>query len=263
MRLRRPPRKRPLAEERHLGRSGYRDGRHPCLPGTPDQRSRVSGVRVAAEGMLRIGDTVDVVTVTVGAVAQDLGADFRRRLLDAMAESVRVKGLTETTIADIVRLAKTSRRTFYEHFPSREDCYIALLTESSNALIERITAAVQPDLDWEAQVEAAVRAWIDTAAEDPGLTRSWIREIPLLGAQGRAIQREGVETLVATIQALAARGAIADAGIPIPDSGVATILIGGLHELMAMTVEDGRDIRTITDTAILVTKSLVFVTPKG
>src|SRR3954468_2438457 len=43
---------------------------------------------------------------------------FRRRLLDALAASIAEKGYQNTTIADIVRGARTSRRTFYENFPS-------------------------------------------------------------------------------------------------------------------------------------------------
>ncbi|MDT0406846.1 TetR/AcrR family transcriptional regulator, partial [Streptomyces edwardsiae] len=53
---------------------------------------------------------------------------FRSRLLDAMNESIVEDGYQNTTVADIVRRAKTSRRTFYEHFASREDCFVALLT---------------------------------------------------------------------------------------------------------------------------------------
>ncbi|WP_324610568.1 helix-turn-helix domain-containing protein [Mycolicibacterium fortuitum] len=45
-----------------------------------------------------------------------------------MIQSVVEDGYQNTTVADIVRRAKTSRRTFYEHFASREECFVALLT---------------------------------------------------------------------------------------------------------------------------------------
>jgi AcrR family transcriptional regulator len=48
---------------------------------------------------------------------------FRRRLLDGLAESIVAIGYRNTTVADIVRRARTSRRTFYEHFDGKEECF--------------------------------------------------------------------------------------------------------------------------------------------
>jgi AcrR family transcriptional regulator len=66
----------------------------------------------------------------VPRTSADNGSDsgFRRRLLDAMAVAVRDRGYQDSTVADVVRHARTSRRTFYEHFTSKQDCFITLLT---------------------------------------------------------------------------------------------------------------------------------------
>jgi AcrR family transcriptional regulator len=42
--------------------------------------------------------------------------DHRERLIAAMAASVEERGYADTTVADVVRIARTSRRTFYQHF---------------------------------------------------------------------------------------------------------------------------------------------------
>jgi AcrR family transcriptional regulator len=47
-------------------------------------------------------------------------AEFRRRLLEGMAAAIRDTGYRDATVADVVRHARTSRRTFYEHFPSKQ-----------------------------------------------------------------------------------------------------------------------------------------------
>jgi AcrR family transcriptional regulator len=186
---------------------------------------------------------------------------FRRRLIEGMAEAVRVKGLSQTTVADVVRLAKTSRRTFYEHFATRDDCYIALIQERNTELVRSIVGAVDPEADWERQIETAIRAWMRTAAAEPELMRSWIREIPLLGSRGRAVQRESIAELVTMVQALASNAGMVRAGVAVPDRDVAIVLVGGLRELVATTVETGRDVAGIVDVAIAVTKSLAFATP--
>ena len=46
----------------------------------------------------------------------------RQRLIDALAASITDVGYSATTVADIVRRARTSRRTFYENFTDREAC---------------------------------------------------------------------------------------------------------------------------------------------
>ena len=67
---------------------------------------------------------------------------FRRRLLEGMAAAIRECGYRDTTVADVVRHARTSRRTFYEHFPSKQACFIALLREANAAMVRQIAAAV-------------------------------------------------------------------------------------------------------------------------
>jgi AcrR family transcriptional regulator len=49
----------------------------------------------------------------------------RARLLAGAAKAVEEGGFANVTIADIVRHAKVSRRTFYDHFAGKEECFEA------------------------------------------------------------------------------------------------------------------------------------------
>ena len=49
------------------------------------------------------------------------------RLLDGLADSIGERGYRATTVADVVRNAKTSKRTFYDEFASKEECFVELL----------------------------------------------------------------------------------------------------------------------------------------
>ncbi|MFI2281004.1 TetR/AcrR family transcriptional regulator [Nocardia beijingensis] len=188
----------------------------------------------------------------VPRTSADNGQDpgFRRRLLDAMATAVRERGYQDSTVADVVRYARTSRRTFYEHFTSKQDCFIALLTEHNKDMIQRIEAAVDPHLPWRTQVRQAIEAWIRTAQQEPSLTLSWIRVVPALGDDTRQLQREVGAAFVALIQKLADTPEFAAAGLRPPSRQVATILFGGFRELIATTVEDGDDIAGIVGVAV-------------
>ena len=65
-------------------------------------------------------------------------------------------GYPKTTVAGIVRRARTSRRTFYEHFTSKEDCFVALHTDANLDMIRQIVAAVERTAPWQNQVRHAV-----------------------------------------------------------------------------------------------------------
>src|SRR5579875_1927256 len=80
----------------------------------------------------------------------------RERLIAAMATSIADKGYRDTTVADVVRLARTSRRNFYEHFVDRDACFLALFDATNESLMHEIAAAVDPSLSLDEQVDIAV-----------------------------------------------------------------------------------------------------------
>jgi AcrR family transcriptional regulator len=184
------------------------------------------------------------------ATGTDAGTDFRRRLLDAMAACIIRDGYRATTVADIVAAARTSRRTFYQHFPDKEACFVALLQDANAAMIRVITAAVDPDAPLTDQVRQAVEAWIGCAESTPEITLSWIREVPALGAGARRLQREMMDAFTAMIQGLCDSDRWRAAGLGPLDRQTAIMLLGGLRELIARTVEDGGRVGDITEVAV-------------
>jgi AcrR family transcriptional regulator len=191
-------------------------------------------------------------TAPADRTAADPGdpSPYRQRLLDGLTESIAADGYRATTVADIVRRARTSRRTFYEHFASKELCYIALLAEANTAMIHQITAAVQPTAPWESQVRQAVEAWISSAESSPAITLSWIRDLPSLGAAARQLQRDVMEDFITMLQTLWDTDEWRVIGVGPVSRQLAVILLGGLRELIATTVEDGGRISDITEVAV-------------
>jgi len=184
-------------------------------------------------------------------------AEFRQRLLAGMAAAIRECGFRDSTVADVVRHARTSRRTFYEHFPSKQACYIALLREANAAMVRQIAAAVDRHAPWHAQVRQAIEAWIAVAQSDLALTLSWIRDLPSLGSDARHLQREWLEAFVVLIQDLTDTPELRAAGVAPPSRQLTIILLGGLRELIATTVEDGGDIGDITEVAVRATQAML------
>lgn len=190
--------------------------------------------------------------------------DHRGRLLEGMAAAVRERGFRDATVADVVRHARTSRRTFYQHFPDKQACYIALLQEANAAMVRQIAAAVDRRAPWDEQIRQAVEAWIAVAQSDLALTLSWIRDLPALGANARHLQREWLEAFIVLIEDLAAGPQLRAAGVAPPSRQLMIMLLGGLRELIAATGEDGEDIGGITEVAVRATQALLGprVTPE-
>ena len=92
-----------------------------------------------------------------GASIDDASAAFRDRLIDGLGASIGERGYRDTTVADIVRHARTSKRTFYEQFASKEECLIELLRRNNEDLIANIQAAVDPEADWQHQIRRRPR----------------------------------------------------------------------------------------------------------
>ena len=191
----------------------------------------------------------------------DETSDFRRRLLDGMAASIVEVGFRATTVADIVRHARTSRRTFYEHFESKEACFVALLTDANAHTVRQVTAAVDAAAPWEKQVRQAVEAWIACAESEPAITVSWIRDMPSIGAAARPLQREMMEAFIVMVQALCNTPELRTVGIGPVSRQLAIMLLGGLRELAATTVEDGGRIGDVTEDAVRA--SIALLGPRG
>jgi AcrR family transcriptional regulator len=168
-------------------------------------------------------------------------SNFRQRLLDALEEGIAEDGYPRTTVADIVRRARTSRRTFYEHFDTREACFVALLTDANAEQVRQISAAVDATAPWRNQVRQAIEAWISSGESRSSLMLSWIRDVPSLGAAARELQRDAMENFIEMVRMLGDNAFSRQRII---------MLLGGLRELTAITVEEGGRMSDVTEESV-------------
>ena len=190
-------------------------------------------------------------------VAGDAVSPFRRRLLDGLDVSITERGYRDTTVADIVRHARTSKRTFYGEFSSKEDCFVELLRSNNEAMIERIRGSVDPEADWQQQIRQAVEAYVDHIASRPAITLTWIREAPALGAVAQPLHRLAMSHFTDMLVDLSDSPGFRRANLPPVTRPLALIIVGGLRELTAFYVEDGQDVHGITDPAVTASTAIL------
>jgi AcrR family transcriptional regulator len=168
---------------------------------------------------------------------KDAAAAHRHRLLEAMALAVATKGYAETTIADIVREAGVSRRTFYEHFATKSDCLIALYEAASRNAIKVLRDAINPSRSWETQVEQAMAAYLACLSQNPVLMRTLFVEILGLGAEGLAARRRVNEEIAAFMLNVVNAGRKGRKNKEPLSPEIAMAVVGGINELVLQAIE--------------------------
>ena len=177
----------------------------------------------------------DTATVTFAA-----GAEHRVRLLEGMAHAVATKGYADTTIADIVREASVSRRTFYENFADKAECLIALYEAASGNAIAVLRAAIAPGGEWQAQVEQAMAAYFGVLARNPVLLRTLFIDILGLGAPGLAARRRANQQLAdLMLEVVNNRPGERLRKAPLQPM-MAMAVVGGINEMVLQAIEQER-----------------------
>jgi AcrR family transcriptional regulator len=182
---------------------------------------------------------VEIETDSAPAVHQ-----HRHRLLEGMAHAVAAKGYAEVTIADIVREAAVSRRTFYEHFSTKGECLIALYEAASHNALKVLKEAIDPAHDWHEQIEKALTAYLGCMTQNPVLMRTLFIEILGLGAEGlearRRVNQEIADFMLGVVNGQGGKGRQA----PLSRQ-MAMAVVGGINELVLEHIEQGRVARLV------------------
>jgi AcrR family transcriptional regulator len=95
----------------------------------------------------------------------------RARILAAMTELVRERGVGGVAVAHVVGRSGVSRRTFYELFEDRDDCLLAAFDRA----VQYAAAVVLPAYEaaagerWEEQIRAALAALLGFLEQEPVL----------------------------------------------------------------------------------------------
>lgn len=182
---------------------------------------------------------------------------FRQRLLEGLAASIEERGYGATKIDDIVRFAKTSKRTFYAEFASKKECYLELLEAGHETMRHSIVAAVDATAPWRTQIGQAVAAYLESVETHPALILSGIRDLPTIDANARALQRKTMDSMIEMLFHLGDVEVFHQAGIAPLSRPAAILLLGGLRELVATAIEDGTDLASLADVMAQVSIAVV------
>jgi len=124
----------------------------------------------------------------------------RERLLNGVVEAVGEHGYDATTIARITAAAGISRRTFYEHFEGKEDCFLAAYAMVDAHVRASVLSAPGASEPWPQRVGARLAALLDVLARDATVARFYLVEPLAAGGEVAARYRDAMQLLAETLR---------------------------------------------------------------
>jgi AcrR family transcriptional regulator len=159
----------------------------------------------------------------------------RQRILQAMIEVVAERGYPETRVVDVIEVAGVSRKTFYELFTSKEDCFLAAYDVLLSNLIGDTARGFEskPGSPWAERVSAGLGALLDHLAEHPDEARFAIVEVLAAGPKALARRDAALRQFTGFIDAGRAETTVELPGI------TSLSLAGGINELLYSEILHG------------------------
>jgi AcrR family transcriptional regulator len=173
--------------------------------------------------------------------APGVARNQRIRIHGGMIEAVTTRGYPQTSVKLVVGLAGVSRRSFYEQFSGKEDCFMSTFDLIANRAVKRLTDAYRTtEGDQRQRLRAVLQAWGAELEQNPKALRLAIVESQTAGVDGlRRLQKvtavcEGLLAGTLSDRCLPAGGEGPEA-LPLP---VVRAIVGGLRRATQMRLLD-------------------------
>jgi len=159
----------------------------------------------------------------------------RARILSAVADVTSVASYREMTVEGVIVTAGISRRTFYEHFKSKDEAFLAAFDAVLAQLLSAVQDAYEPEKHGADRLRAGLAAFLDFVAREPAFARMCMVES--LAAGREAVERRNAA--MATFARIIDENA-RELGTPIqPPALTAETIVGGIYEVVYTRVVRG------------------------
>jgi AcrR family transcriptional regulator len=156
---------------------------------------------------------------------EEVSARQRERLLRAMGRCVSDQGYVETTIADVVRYARTSRSVFYKHFADKQECFLETYREMTDVRIAGWQAAAAEVSAWDEKLDAAIAAYFRWMSEHPEVAVTTIVEVHSAGRQAQEERGRALAAWTKTVRGLAALARMQGFDVQIDEAAAFAIVL--------------------------------------
>jgi AcrR family transcriptional regulator len=166
----------------------------------------------------------------------------RGRILQSMIEAVAERGFQETRVADVVEGAGVARKTFYDFFDDKQDCFLAAYDQVSARLFETSSAAFneRADAPWAERIRVSMGALLDLLAGWPDGARFAIVEVHAAGPKALVRRDAALRQFTELVEA-----GRSETSLELP--GMTSVaIVGGINELLYSEILHGATARLPT-----------------
>ena len=160
----------------------------------------------------------------------------RGRILSAAVEVVEEVGYSRMTVTQVIGRARVSRKTFYDVFADREDCFVAVFEHALSGVKLRASEAYELEPGWREGIRSALATLLSFIDEEPALARLCIVEA--LGAGERVLERRS--QVLAELAEVIDRGRLAASATRNPPEITAEAVVGAIFAVLHTHVLEGR-----------------------
>lgn len=155
----------------------------------------------------------------------------RVRLLEAIITTVAENGYTSTTLSDIVRAAGISRKTFYEHFESKQACFVAAFQAKLDHHEAMSLDAARQQGTWHDALRAGAEAFVQFFIEEPAYARVWERSVLAASEDLLDLSHAGDEQIISLLRITHEQILAAGLGSPTVGDGLYWAIAGAVTEV--------------------------------
>lgn len=195
-----------------------------------------------------------------GIPPEEVARNQRERILIACASVSSVAGYGAMSVEDIIGTAGVSRRTFYDHFKSKQDAFLAAYDRAVGFLQDGMRASFEQGGAFAERMARCLRTLNDVLNSEPALTEMCIVEV--LAAGPEAIERRNAA--MQQVADMIDEAAATELGEERPPLVVAEALVGGIFEVVYSRVLRGRlDELHALEPELIHTIALPYVGPEA
>ncbi len=137
-----------------------------------------------------------------GLAPEAVAESQRTRILAGVAAAVAEHGYANTSIADVIARAGVSRKTFYEQFAGKDDCFAEAVGEEMDRLLEVTMSAFEAEgPPWSRRLRGALTGLCSALAANPAVARLCFIEALAAGPATAERRREALRGLLPLFEA--------------------------------------------------------------
>lgn len=174
-----------------------------------------------------------------GLSPEEVAESQRARVLEAMRAAIAEHGYSEASIADVIKRAGVSRKTFYAQFADKEDCFLAIYDDQMGRLQAVTRDAFDAQDEWVPALRAGLTALLTALGYDPAVARLCFVDVLAAGPRAAEARNAAMRELEAILE-LGRGGEATDGDASHTPRALGMSMVGGLGEVLYQEIVAGR-----------------------